>query len=347
MSDQTPVEQNEFGLFDIYDFFREGWKTILLFTSIGIVTGIVFSLVLPEKFQASVLIEPASVATRLNTNAAISRQAVEQPAVLAEKMKQPTYYSVKTLKDCGLIGFTNPGQTLVSSLKPNVARNSVYISISFIAESSEVASACLESVLVDVINNQRRLAEPLISNIQVELASAEQELKATITERDQQRQKNKEKLAVAQSKLIAAQKFVERVSKESLSFNFSDPQFSASALLISTLIKTQNEIKDLELQINALEMEIAANITDRDQAVRKMTNMVNELKNALLPPNTKDASFAAPIYAPTQKVEPKRTRLTAIGLFAGFAIGILILLLGRMKKILRKHSVNVRPTHID
>ena len=333
MSEQTTVEQNEFTLFDIYDFFREGWKMIVGFSVIGLLIGVVMSFVLPEKFQASVLIEPASVALRANANAPMTRQSVELPAVLAEKMKQPTYYSEKTLKACTNNPEPISPQTLVSGLKPNVARNSVYVSVSYIAPSSKIASACLESVLNDVVVNQARLSEPLINNLQVELSNAEQELKAVITERDQQRIKNREKLAVAQSKLVAAQNFVERVSKESLSFNFSDPQFSASALLISTLIKTQNEIKDLELQINALEMEIAANITDRDQAVRKMTNTVSELKNALLPPNTKEASFAAPIYAPDRKVEPKRSLVTLICLFGGGFLGVLILLGGRLKKM--------------
>ena len=333
MSDQNPAEQTEFSLFDIYDFFREGWKTIIGFSVIGVLIGVIVAFVLPEKFQASALIDPASVASRPSANAAITRQRVEQPAVLAEKMRQPTYYSSKSIMDCGLEGLPNPGQALVTNLKPNVGRNSVYVSVTFISESSAIASACLESILNDVINNQSLLAEPLVNNLQVELASAEQELKAAITERDQQRVKNKEKLAVAQSKLIAAEKFVERFSKDSLNFNFGDPQFSASALLISTLIAKQNEIKELELQINALEMEIAANLTDRDQAVRKMTNTVNELKNALLPPNTKEASFAAPIYAPERKVGPKRVLVTSIGLFAGCFLGVLILLGRRMKKM--------------
>ena len=333
MSDQTPVEQTEFSLFDIYDFFREGWKTIIGFSVIGVLIGLIVAFVLPEKFQASALIDPASVATRASANSAITRQRVEQPAVLAEKMKQPTYYSDATLKACMSHTEANPAQTLVNRLKPTAPRNSVYVSVNFFAGSPNIAVACLESVLNDVVVNQRLLSEPINNNLQAELSSAEQELKAAITERDQQRVKNKEKLAVAQSKLLAAEKFVERFSKDSLNFNFGDPQFSASALLISTLIAKQNEIKDLELQINALEMEIAANITDRDQAVRKMTNTVNELKNALLPPNTKDASFAAPIYAPDRKVEPKRALITVIGLFAGCFLGVVILVVRRMKKM--------------
>lgn len=333
MNDQIPTQQNEISLFDIYDFFKEGWKIIIGFSVIGLLVGLVVAFVLPQKFQASVLIEPASVATRPTADAAIIRQSVELPGVLAEKMRQPSYYSEKTLKVCTYHSEDNPALALVNRLRPSVARNSAYVSVSYLAPSSKIAATCLENVLNDVVVNQARLSEPLISNLQVELSNAEQELKAAITERDQQRIKNREKLAVAQSKLVAAQKFVERFSGESLRFNFGDPQFSASALLISTLIAKQNEIKDLELQINALEMEIAANITDRDQAVRKMTNTVNELKNALLPPNTKEASFAAPIYAPENKVEPKRALITVIGLVGGGFLGVLILLGGRLKRM--------------
>jgi hypothetical protein len=70
---------------------------------------------------------------------------------------------------------------------------------------------------------------------------------------------------------------------------------------------------------------IAANMTDKDQAVRRMTNTVSELKNALLPPNTKPATFAAPIYSPKTKVEPKRSVVTLVGLVAGGFFGLMVL----------------------
>lgn len=325
------TEHNEISLFDIYEFFRDGWKTILGFSAIGLLIGQLVMFILPEKFQASALIEPGSVVFK----ASMSKQSIESPVVLAEKMRQPTYYGIKTLQECRLTNTDNPAQTLVSRLNPGVVRNSAYVSISFLADSPSVASACLESVLNDVIANQAPLAKPFINVLQVEVANAEQELQSAITERDQQRLNNKEKLSVAQSKLSTARSFVEKFSKDTLAFNFDDPQFSASALLVSTLIEQQNEIKDLELEINELEMKISANLTDKDQAVRKITNMVNELKNLLIPPNTKDASFAAPIYAPDQKVRLDYPVVIAVSLLAGFCMGVLILLAMRLKNNIR------------
>lgn len=338
MTDQIPAKQNESSLFDIFVFFKKGWKTIFGCSFVGLLVGVVVAFVLPEKFQASALIEPASVAVRMYQNDALTRQSpaltrqiVELPAVLAEKMKQPSYYSLETIKACAYHAEDISPQVLVNRLRPTVARNSTYVSISYLASSPLAASACLEAVLNDVVMNQVRLSEPFINKLQVELSNAEQELKAVTTERDQQRIKNQEKLLVVQSKLKAAEKFVEQFTKDSFDFRFDDPQFSASVLLISTLLAMKNEIKDLQLEINSLEMEIAANMTDKDQAVRKMTNTVSELKNALLPPTTKDASFAAPIYASNWKVEPKRPVVIAVGLLIGFLLAVLVLFLRRVK----------------
>ena len=326
MVDKIAADQDEISLLDIYEFFRDGWKTLIGFAVLGLSAGLITAFVLPEKFQASALIEPASVASK----------GVESVSVLVEKMKSPTYYSSATIEACDLNDSVNPAKLLVDRLKPAVPRNSPYASVSYLAKSPSDAAKCLESVLKDVSNNQAQISKPLINNMEVALTNAELELQATVTERDQQRIKNRERLNVAKLKLAAAQDFVEKFSKDGLQFKFGDPQFSASALLLSTLIAKQNEIKDLEIQISALEMEIAANLTDKDQQVRSLTNRVTEMKNALSAPATKPSTFAAPIYAPNVKVEPKRSLVTIIGLVAGGLIGLLLLIIVRMKNNFRR-----------
>lgn len=326
---------DDLNLLDIYEFFRRGWKTLVFFSMLGLSVGVIAAFVLPEKFQASALIEPASVAKK-ERNDSIAKASVEPVAVLVEKMKVPTYYGEATIKACNLSDAANPAQALVRGLNPNAPRNSAYVSVTFKAESPTIAATCLESVLKDVVENQARLAKPLINNLEVELANAEQELQSNIAERDQQRIKNREKLNVAKAKLVATENFVEKFSNDSLTFKFGDQQFSATALLLSTLISKQNEIKDLEILINALELEVAANMTDKDQAVRRMSNTVSELKNSLLPPNTKPATFAAPIYSPNIKVEPKRGMVILVGLIMGIFLGLLVLIWISMKNDLRK-----------
>jgi LPS O-antigen subunit length determinant protein (WzzB/FepE family) len=77
-------------------------------------------------------------------------------------------------------------------------------------------------------------------------------------------------------------------------------------------------------------------MTDKDQAVRPITNIAAELKNALSPPSTKPATFAAPIYSPKIKVEPKRSVVILVGLVAGGFLGFIFLVADRVKNNIRK-----------
>lgn len=335
MTEKPEFDNDEISLIDMYEFFMDGWKTLVGFVVLGISAGLVTAFAIPEKFQARALIEPASVAKK-GKDDAIAASAVESVAVLAEKMKVPTYYSAATIQACQLEKVVNPADALVKRLNPSVARNSTYVSLSFKAESTAIASACLESVLKDVAANQAQLAKPMISNLEADLASAEQQLKADTTERDQLLKQNPERLKVAQTKLAAAEKFVETFSRDPSTVKSSDPQFSSSAIILPALIAKQTEIKDLEALIDSLKLSVAANMTEKDKAVRKMASTVSELKNALEPPSTKPATFAAPIYAPDTKVEPKRAVIVLVGLVAGGFLGLMLLVGIRVRNNLRK-----------
>lgn len=335
MVEKTEFDHDEISLLDIYVFFRDGWKTLVSLSVLGLIAGVMIAYVLPEKFQARALIEPASVGKK-GKDDTITSESVESVAVLAEKMKVPTYYSVATIQACRLNDVVNPSDELVKRLSPGVARNSTYVSLTYKAESPSIATTCLESVLKDVAANQALLAQPLVNNLKADLDSAEDQLKASTTERDQLRKKNPERLAQAKIKLAAAEKFVDTFTKDSTTVKSTDPQFSASAVLLPALMAKQAEIQDLEKQIDNLSLSVAANATAKDQSVRKIAGTVSELKNALMPPTTKPATFAAPVYVPSTKVEPKRSVNILVGLVAGGFLGLLLLVGIRVRNNIRK-----------
>lgn len=179
MTEKTDIDQDEISLVDIYEFFKDGWKTLVGLSALGLSAGVIAAFVIPEKFQASALIEPAAVASK----------AVESTTVLVEKMKSPTYYSIPTIEACGLTERVNPQNLLVQGLKPVVGRNSPYVSVSYRALSPADANKCLEFVLKDVAQNQAQLAKPLINNMEVTLVNAELELQSNVTERPEAHQK--------------------------------------------------------------------------------------------------------------------------------------------------------------
>jgi LPS O-antigen subunit length determinant protein (WzzB/FepE family) len=219
MNEQNYVADDEISLLDIYEFLKDGWLTIAATTVLGGAIGVGTAFVLPEKFLASATIQP----TRVLGN------DVESIAVLAEKMRSPTYYSQQSFTACDVADSTNPAQTLATALNPNVARNSAFVSVSFKSTNINTSIACLNAVLADVKQNQNESAER-----QIALATA------TIN-------KEKEQLKIAED-------FVSSVSQKTLTFNFKDTQFSASQLLFGMLQSKQNEITNLKSSIQRTEL---------------------------------------------------------------------------------------------
>jgi len=269
---QQYIADDEISLLDIYDFIKEGWKTLVATTVLGGTLGVGAAFVIPEKFQASGSIQ----STRVMGN------DVESIAVLAEKMRSPSYYSAESFAACDLENTINPAQELVKSLNPNLARQSAFVSVSFKSKNIQTSTACLNAVLADVQRDQDKVAAQQLLIAQGTL------------------EKEKEKLKLAEE-------FVSTLSGKSLSFDFKDTQFSASSLLIATLQSRQAEITELK-------------------------NNIQRTQLLLTEPQTRGASFATPIYAPTQKVEPKRALIAIISVMAGGFLGLMLLILLRVLK---------------
>lgn len=313
----TQSHEDEISLLDIYDFFVTNIKTIFIWVLIAIGAGAAVAFSLPVKYEASALIEPSRIASTV----------VESKEILVEKLKSPTYYSNETIKACGFDDEdVNPQSALAKSLNASIPRTSNFVAVSYKSSSPALAKVCLEAVLSNIINNQSVLAAPLIDRNEVALRASTKQFEAAKNEQEQLLTYNHERLAVARTKLAGNQAFVDQFSKDVLSFKFDNNQFSAWALLLNTLISKQNDIKQLELEINLLQFEVNGNITTKDNEVLELGKQLNDLKNAMNEPLTRKASFATPIYAPDQKVEPKRSIILLVSVFAGFALSVMFLL---------------------
>lgn len=219
MNEQNYVADDEISLLDIFEFLKDGWLTIAATTVLGGAIGIGTAFVLPEKFLASATIQPTRVLG----------EDVEKVAVLAEKMRSPTYYSQQSFTACDVADSTNPAQTLVTALNPNVGRNSAFVSVSFKSTNIITSTACLNAVLADVKQNQGETAER-----QIALATAT--------------------LNIEKEQLKLAEDFISSVSQKTLTFDFKDTQFSASQLLFGMLQSKQNEITNLKSSIQRTEL---------------------------------------------------------------------------------------------
>lgn len=329
MSDVNQAHDDEISLLDIYEFLKEGWMTIVSATVLGGLIGLGAAFVLPERFQASGNIQPARVIGN----------DVENIAVLSEKMRSPTFYTQKTLVICGVMDSLDPGQTLAKALNPNVARNSVFVSVAFKSESINTSIACLNAVLEDVVHTHSTLKKPVLDKTLNDLGQLKQRLETARVKHAQELKLNQERLQALREKLKTARQFVDRFADNSARFDFRDEQFSASSLLLATIINKQNEIKDLQVQINNLEMKVVASLTGREDELLALEKQIADTERSLLEPMTQPAKFPTPIHSPPSKVEPKRSLIVVISLFAGGFLGLMFLLFRRAITRLKQQSV--------
>jgi uncharacterized protein involved in exopolysaccharide biosynthesis len=73
--------EDEISLIGIIDFFKEGWKTIVLGGVLGGAIGVSNTLLSPSIYQATAYIQVAKLANA----------DVEAPNILLEKLKMPMY----------------------------------------------------------------------------------------------------------------------------------------------------------------------------------------------------------------------------------------------------------------
>ncbi len=210
--------EDEITLKDIIDFLMKSWKVIALSGIVGgfWATGYAFSTT--PKYQVTASFQVAKVAG----------SDVENPILLFEKLKMPTYYSTESYSACDVSDTIDPGEAIVKKLKPIISKNLSIINISLIAESSENAQKCLVSVLNEVRNNQNLLAKPIL-------------------------ERKKNQLMNLKQKLDAAERVFKNLPNKNSSFELSDSNFSASAFLLAASLNKENEIADLHTQINDLE----------------------------------------------------------------------------------------------
>ncbi len=273
---QNELSDDELTLTEIIDFFIENWKKIITGSFIGGVLGVAYALITPAIYQATAYIQVAKVANA----------DVENPAILVEKIKMPMYFSQNTFTECKVINLLESGKALANRLKPTLLKNAPIVSISYKAKSPDDAKRCLESVLIDIRKNQNEIAVPILESKKNQLTNLKQ-------------------------KLESAEQITKLLSSKKPNFEFSDPKFSASSLLLATTLSKENEVKDLRTQISDLEL-------------------------ALAEPQTKGASLITPIYSPDIRVEPERTMIVLISTIIGglIIIGFLI-----MRKTLKKVKV--------
>jgi uncharacterized protein involved in exopolysaccharide biosynthesis len=324
-TDVRPDDSGEISLADIIDFFSESWKTLLAFAVAGLVAGAGLGFAMPSRYEVTGYLQPAKALDKI----------VEPVAVLAEKMRVSTFYGDATRETCF------PGKTdlseaaIIKGIVAKLPRQASLVTVSYKGRTPEQGTECLMAVLEDVRRDQAKLARPMVAEGQASLRALKIKLAALEVEREQLMSSNRERLASLKGRLAAAEKFVTDFSETAMKFDFRDPQFGAYALLLTTFVSKQTEIKELAPEIKQLEMQIASGTTPLDNQIGDVRREIDVLQTLLGEPQTEPASYAVRLVVPRTPTDPNRPLIAVIGLLGGGMAGLGFKLISRYRKTLR------------
>lgn len=160
----TSQDDDEISLWDFVDCLKDGWRWLAGGLVAGAVGGVGFMLVSPAQYEATAIVQPATVG--LSTTTTTTKGAeVESVAQTLERLKVPTFYDETVVDACQAASRL----VLASRVKASQVKGNFLIQVSYRAPSSVVAQACVNAVVAQLTQSQATMSEPLIKTLEEQL----------------------------------------------------------------------------------------------------------------------------------------------------------------------------------
>lgn len=234
-NDVTPLNTEDEGLnlWELLDVVKSGWHWLAGGAAIGLAGAVGFVMVVPAQYEASAIIQPATVGMAAGQ---VKGTEVESVAQTLERLKLATFYSDALLTACDVKAPVNARQALATAIKPTLVKGNSLIQISYRAESPAVAEACVGAVAAQLAKVQAVIAEPIIKTL------------------DEQRKLTKQQLD-------EAERFQAQVEKRAMTLDPSDAKFSQAMLLLNAALSKREEVSKLRKLYADQTMQLAEPLT--------------------------------------------------------------------------------------
>lgn len=256
-NDKTPLNAEDEGLnlWGLLDVIKSGWHWLVSGAALGLVGAVGFVLVVPAQYEATAIIQPATVGLASTTTT--KGAEVESTAQTLERLKTPTFYSDAQLQACDVKAQANPRRALATAIKPTLVKGNSLIQISYRAESPAVAEACVAGVVAQLAKVQAALAEPIIKTL------------------DEQRKLTKQQLD-------ESERLQSQIEKRAMTLDPSDAKFSQSMLMLNAALSKREEISKLRKQYTEQTMQLSEPITQ----ATKLFEPIDASDKAVFPKKT-------------------------------------------------------------
>jgi len=284
MNENELMADDEFGLFNVWQTLRAGWRHVIGGVVIGVIGAGAMIMLTPAKYEAVAVIQVGQVGQvgqlgQLGQDQVVSRP-VEPASQTIERMKTSAFQLgvAEKLGDqawiADLRASANATGKYISPqlMKGTIAGPSPLIELKTTSDSAEYAKRIANASVLELANRQAEIAKPMIDKLRLDLTIA------------------KEKLGSVENELDGINKLVANVGVK-------DDRFTQLSLMTTLGVQKKSELFAQRQLISALE-------------------------TALMPPATQSAKAIEEVFVTERPVSPKKGMLITLGLIGGLLAGV-------------------------
>jgi len=178
MHHQTSDVTDEISLIDILSFLKGAYKTILVFSVLGIAIAIAYLLITPNRFEAVAQIQMAQTSGANNNNNNNNNNNlnslgvnIEEPALLIARLGSPTSFNEGAIVACGQQAQSNPALATAQTIKLTPIKGiSNVVELKTAGPTPQAASICAQAIFELIKTSQAQILAPSLEEAQMRAA---------------------------------------------------------------------------------------------------------------------------------------------------------------------------------
>lgn len=175
MSEDTKIVEandDEINIWELMEHLKSGWHWLAGGCAVGLLGATGFLMLVPAKYEATAVIQPATIGMIVATTTTTTTTTVEPIAQTIERLKLVTFYGDELVKTCQ----ATSAKDLAEDVKASLVRGSTLLSVGYRANSVETAQSCVAKVVGRLAQSQSEISLPLIKELENQLASTKQQI---------------------------------------------------------------------------------------------------------------------------------------------------------------------------
>lgn len=177
-------DEDEISLKDVIHFFAISWKSILSFSLVGLVIALIFIFTATPRYEGIAQVQMSQLAPKGSGNS--SSPNIEDPALLIERFKLPSTYTVEEVNACGLQGsdffwgYEDPREKLAKSVvKMYHPKGLNIVEIKTKSKTVAIAQSCINALVDRVRVTQNEIKAPFLQEARQKITIYQKQLEVS------------------------------------------------------------------------------------------------------------------------------------------------------------------------